>query len=161
MSNLREILQKNQNNVKKNTVTFELFGETVKQPIRWNNLSLMIVDELYEGNFGEFQAIIDRIRVVAEEKKEQGAAHVTDSLGMPGIVKANLAIIWGLLAGAGEVLTYEEVQEIVYNINNNEQALMSCWQAMIDGDIQEEDLQKLQNPAVNEKQKTTKDSKKK
>ena len=47
MNNLREVLQRNQNNVKKNTVTFELFGETVTQPIRWNNLSLMVVDELY------------------------------------------------------------------------------------------------------------------
>lgn len=138
---IKEALQKNREKIQKNIITFNLFGETVEQYICWNNLSMMVVDELYEGDFEEFTNVLDKIRELSEKNEK---AIKTHSLGIPGIVKANLAIVWGLLAGAGEVLEYEDMQQIAYEISRNEEALQTCWKTMIKANIEEDDLKKIQ-----------------
>ena len=150
--NLKEVFKKNQKNISNNTVSFELFGEDVTQPIRWNNLSIMIVDEIYDGNFEEFTDVLEKIKTVAEDKTKSRKKEAL-SLGMSGIAKANLAIVWGLIAGAGDVITYEEAQEVTYAITTDEKALVKCWQVMITGDIQKEDLEKIKTNSSNSSKK--------
>lgn len=149
MANLKEILRKNKNNINKNKVKFNLFGEEIEQVIHWNNLSVMIVDELYEGDFDAFTAVLERIQAVAESHNK--GTNDNTSLGFPGIIKANLAIIWGLFAGAGVVLTYDEAQEITHAISKDQKALQMCWTTMIAGDIDPSDIELINNKNENEK----------
>jgi len=146
MSKSKEILRKNIENIEKglsvNTVKFKLFGEEVTEHIRWTNLSWKIVDRLYEGDLTEFFQVLARMKELGETTKKKDIDKI-HSLGIPGLPDANLAIVWGLLAGGGLELTYREAQEMTTALTNDKDALSDCWKTMASGDIQEEDLEKI------------------
>ena len=158
MSEFKELLNKTIKNVDEgigvNTVKFKLCGKEITKPIRWTNLSWKIVDSLYQGDLTEFLQVFDRITEIGKTTKKADIKKI-HSLGISGLPDANLAIVWGVLAGGGLELTYREAQELTTIFTKDEKALTECWKAMVIGDIQEEDLKKIKTS------KSSKNTKKK
>ena len=134
---LAEALKRNIESQKDNIITFKLGGEEVTARIKWNNASMIVVDNLYEGDLEEFSNVINRLGSIKDPSKAQYG------IGIAGLPKANLAIIWGLLTGAGQSVSYEDAQDITQAITQDEEAIKKCWALMMKSDIDPEDLKKI------------------